>query len=55
MLKHILGYGDDPDITSRGCLDSAEAKKCDQLDEVDVSCEACDTDECNIVPVDTIG
>lgn len=53
MLKYISGRFGEKDITSRGCFDSYEAHRCDELDDPSVSCEACDDDECNDISLTT--
>lgn len=49
MMKFITGRQGNLESTSRGCMEAAEAQRCENLQHPYITCQTCETDECNAV------
>lgn len=46
-MKFISGRQNEVESVSRGCMEAAEAERCENLQHPFITCQTCETDECN--------
>lgn len=49
LMAFISGRQGEVESVSRGCMEEAEADRCDNLQHPYISCKTCETDDCNSI------